>query len=47
MSDADADDPHLPRELEREIFVCVAELSPQDVPTLLRVAKRVLEWYVQ
>ncbi|KAJ7058318.1 hypothetical protein C8F01DRAFT_1255473 [Mycena amicta] len=43
MADVD-DDPHLPRELEREIFELAAELWPPDVPPLLRVAKRVLEW---
>ncbi|KAF7297756.1 hypothetical protein MKEN_01399200 [Mycena kentingensis (nom. inval.)] len=37
-------EPVLPPELEREIFCIAAKLSPRDLPTLLRVAKRVLEW---
>ncbi|KAJ7895251.1 hypothetical protein B0H14DRAFT_2558827 [Mycena olivaceomarginata] len=36
--------PSLPLELEREIFVLAARLHPGSIPTLLRVARRVLAW---
>ncbi|KAJ7052111.1 hypothetical protein C8F01DRAFT_634025 [Mycena amicta] len=38
------DEPRLPRELEREIFYTAALLDPSTIPTLLRVARRVLTW---
>ncbi|KAJ7053570.1 hypothetical protein C8F01DRAFT_1260550 [Mycena amicta] len=38
------DEPRLPRELEREIFYTAALLHPYAIPTLLRVARRVLIW---
>ncbi|KAJ7052094.1 hypothetical protein C8F01DRAFT_1376435 [Mycena amicta] len=38
------DEPRLPRELEREIFYTAALLHPLTIPTLLRVARRVLIW---
>ncbi|KAJ7052100.1 hypothetical protein C8F01DRAFT_1376441 [Mycena amicta] len=38
------DEPRLPRELEREIFYTSALLHPSTIPTLLRVARRVLIW---
>ncbi|KAF7338668.1 Tyrosinase central domain-containing protein [Mycena venus] len=39
-----AGQPSLPFELEREIFETVALLHPSAIPTLLRVARRVLIW---
>ncbi|KAJ7611486.1 hypothetical protein DFH06DRAFT_1244232 [Mycena polygramma] len=38
------DDPVFPRELEREIFETMALMHPGKIPTLLRVARRVLFW---
>ncbi|KAJ7059721.1 hypothetical protein C8F01DRAFT_1295779 [Mycena amicta] len=38
------DDPHLPPELEREIFELAAATYPGTVPLLMQVAQRVLEW---
>ncbi|KAJ7053557.1 hypothetical protein C8F01DRAFT_1329875 [Mycena amicta] len=38
------DEPRLPRELERKIFYTTALLNPYMIPTLLRVARRVLIW---
>ncbi|KAJ7053553.1 hypothetical protein C8F01DRAFT_1375121 [Mycena amicta] len=38
------DEPRLPRELEWEIFYTMALLHPSTIPTLLRVARRVLIW---
>ncbi|KAJ6529792.1 hypothetical protein B0H19DRAFT_1384894 [Mycena capillaripes] len=40
----DAAPPCLPPELEREIFETSALMHPRDIPTLLRVARRVLIW---
>ncbi|KAJ7884140.1 hypothetical protein B0H14DRAFT_2700915, partial [Mycena olivaceomarginata] len=34
----------LPTELEREVFETAALMHPRTIPTLLRVAKRVLIW---
>ncbi|KAJ7053574.1 hypothetical protein C8F01DRAFT_1260554 [Mycena amicta] len=39
-----SDDDRLPRELERVIFRATALLYPSTIPTLLRVARRVLVW---
>ncbi|KAJ7052116.1 hypothetical protein C8F01DRAFT_1376456 [Mycena amicta] len=39
-----SDDERLPRELEQEIFRATALLYPSTIPTLLRVARRVLIW---
>lgn len=36
--------PFLPMELEREIFEIAAVQNPGGIPSLLLVAKRVLEW---
>ncbi|KAJ7677687.1 hypothetical protein DFH06DRAFT_1166930 [Mycena polygramma] len=36
--------PKLPPELEREIFMIAAVIDEQAIPTLLRVARRVLVW---
>jgi hypothetical protein len=41
-----ADSPAFPLELEREIFETTALLHPTEIPTLLRVARRVLIWSV-
>ncbi|KAJ7621696.1 hypothetical protein DFH06DRAFT_1232502, partial [Mycena polygramma] len=38
------DSPVFPRELEREIFETMALMHPGKIPTLLRVARRVLFW---
>ncbi|KAJ7052121.1 hypothetical protein C8F01DRAFT_1066552 [Mycena amicta] len=38
------DEPRLPRELEREIFYTAGLFHPSTIPTLLRVARRVLIW---
>jgi hypothetical protein len=38
--------PRFERGLEQKIFEHVAHLYPQMIPILLRVARRVLEWYV-
>ena len=37
-------DPVFPVELEREIFETVALIHKDTIPTLLRVARRVLIW---
>ncbi|KAJ7429274.1 hypothetical protein B0H11DRAFT_2147084 [Mycena galericulata] len=39
-----ARDPYFPVDLEREIFETVALMYPREIPTLLRVARRVLVW---
>ncbi|KAJ7473841.1 hypothetical protein B0H11DRAFT_1728786 [Mycena galericulata] len=39
-----ATDPLLPVELEREIFEFTVHMHPNSIPTLLRVARRVLIW---
>ncbi|KAJ6529829.1 hypothetical protein B0H19DRAFT_1274215 [Mycena capillaripes] len=39
-----ANRPSLPPELEREIFETTAVMHPREIPTLLRVARRVLIW---
>lgn len=39
-----ASDPFFPVELEREIFETAALLYPATIPSLLRVARRVLVW---
>ncbi|KAF7366019.1 hypothetical protein MVEN_00477800 [Mycena venus] len=39
-------DPTLPSELERQIFELAAQLHPNEIPKFLRVARRVLHWYV-
>ncbi|KAJ7807456.1 hypothetical protein B0H13DRAFT_2153713 [Mycena leptocephala] len=38
------DSPVLPPDLERELFETAAMMYPQEIPTLLRVARRVLSW---
>jgi hypothetical protein len=42
--DSDRCSPHLPLELEREVFETAAELYPETIPNLLLVAARVLKW---
>ncbi|KAJ6629980.1 hypothetical protein B0H10DRAFT_2428046 [Mycena sp. CBHHK59/15] len=37
-------EPRLPTELEREVFETTALMYPREIPTLLRVARRVLVW---
>ncbi|KAJ7458773.1 hypothetical protein B0H11DRAFT_2199360 [Mycena galericulata] len=39
-----ARDPSFPVDLEREIFESAALMHPSEIPTLLRVARRVLIW---
>ncbi|KAJ7144644.1 hypothetical protein C8R44DRAFT_865540 [Mycena epipterygia] len=39
-------DPTLPPELELQIFELAAQLHPNEIPKFLRVARRVLHWYV-
>lgn len=38
--------PVFPPELEQEIFETTALMHPREIPTLLRVARRVLIWLV-
>jgi hypothetical protein len=40
------DSPVLPPDLEREFFETAAMMYPQEIPTLLRVACRVLSWSI-
>jgi hypothetical protein len=37
----------LPPELERELFETAAMMYPEEIPTLLRVARRILTWSIQ
>jgi hypothetical protein len=37
-------DPVFPFELEREIFETTALMHPGSIPSLLRVARRILAW---
>jgi hypothetical protein len=37
-------EPTFPPEIEREIFEAMAFMHPGEIPTLLRVARRVLIW---
>jgi hypothetical protein len=41
-----ASEPSFPAELEREIFEATASMHPSAIPTLLRVARRTLIWYL-
>ncbi|KAF7314096.1 hypothetical protein HMN09_00568700 [Mycena chlorophos] len=40
----DTDEPRLPPDLEREIFEIFADLNPLMIPSVLTVARRVLDW---
>jgi hypothetical protein len=39
-------DPYLPPELERQIFEIAALSCPKDIPTLMRISRRIKYWYL-
>jgi hypothetical protein len=39
-------DPYLPPELEHQIFEIAALSHPKDIPTFMRISRRIKYWYL-